>query len=121
MVFARRSRRPSTMFDSRFRDGRGGDFPLRQYLRCKEEFTGGVVHLLVQVIFAVMLGFFGRTLNHLFQRHGGDLNPAYRWLALGLLGIFILSVLRRLYYKVVELRDLRREMAHLQEEMRRAD
>ena len=29
MVFVKKSRRPSKMFDSRFRDGRGGDFPLR--------------------------------------------------------------------------------------------
>ena len=91
---------------------------MRQYLRCKEEFTGGVVHLLVQALFAAMLVLFGRTLNNLFLRHGADLNPAYRWLALALLGIFILSVLRRLYYKVKELRDLRREMALLDREMR---
>jgi hypothetical protein len=118
MVFAKRSRRKSSLFDSKFRDGSGGDFPLRQYLRCREEFSGGIVQVLVTLVFAIMLGLFGRTLNTLFVTHGADLNPAYRFMALGLLVIFILSVLRRLYYKVVELRDLRREMARLQQEMR---
>lgn len=121
MVFAKRSRRPSPIFDSRFRDGRGGDFPLRQFLRCKEEFSGGLVHLLLQVIFVVTLGFFGRTLNNLFTSHGGDLNPVYRWAALGLLGLFILSVVRRLYYKVRELGEIRREMERLRIEMRNTD
>jgi hypothetical protein len=121
MVFVKKSRRPSRMFDSRFRDGSGGDFPLRQFLRCKEEFSGGVVQVLLLAVFAVTLGFFGRTLNNLFNVHGQDLNPAYRWVALGLLGVFILSVIRRLYYKVVELREIRREMERLKIEMSNPD
>ncbi len=109
------------MFDSRFRDGRGGDFPLRQFLRCKEEFSGGLVHLLLLAVFIVTLVFFGRTLNNLFVTHGENLNPAYRWGALLLLGIFILSVIRRFLYKVVELKELRREMARLRIEIRNPD
>lgn len=118
MVFSRKSRRPSAMFDSRFRDGRGGDFPLRQFLRCKEEFSGGLVHLVLLGAFIVTLIFFGRTLNNLFIAHGSDLNPIYRWGALFLLGIFVLSIIRRLYYKVIELREIRREMDRLRIEMR---
>ncbi len=52
-MLQRKHRRPSAMFDSRFRDGSGGDFPLRQFLRCKEEFSGGLVHLLLLGAFAV--------------------------------------------------------------------
>ncbi len=106
------------MFDSQFRSGEGGDFPLRQYLRCKEEFSGGLVHLVLLGAFFVTLVGFGNTLNNLFQRHGSEINPAYRWLALGLLLIFLLSVLRRVVHKVLDLRDIRREMAFLKNEMR---
>jgi hypothetical protein len=121
MMFEKRSRRPSTMFDSRFRDGSGGDFPLRQFMRCKEEFSGGVVHLFLLVAFIFTLGLFTRTVDNLFSAHGEDLNPLYRWLALGLLVIFTLSVVRRLYYKVLELREIRREMGRLREEMRQPE
>jgi hypothetical protein len=121
VLFGKKSRRPSSMFDSRFRDGRGGDFPLRQFLRCKEEFSGGLVHLLLLGVFAVTLVFFGRTLNNLFVTHGADLNPTYRLGALVILGFFILSVIRRIYYKVLELREIRREMAQLRIEMRNTD
>lgn len=109
------------MFDSRFRDGSGGDFPLRQFMRCKEEFSGGLVHLLLLAAFAVTVGLFTKTINNLFLVHGTELNPVYRWAALGLLVIFTLSILRRLYYKVVELREIRHEMDRLRQEMRQAD
>ncbi len=120
MLISRRSRRKSSQFDSRFRSGEGGDFPLRQYMRCKEEFSGGLVHLILLGAFFVTLLGFGKTLNNLFLRHGTELNPAYRWLALGLLVIFLLSVLRRVIHKIQDLRDVRREMAFLKEEMRRS-
>ena len=120
-MFGKKSRRPSTMFDSQFRDGRGGDFPLRQFLRCKEEFSGGLVHLLLLGAFVVTLGFFTRTLNNLFVVHGADLNAAYRVGALALVALFILSVLRRFYHKIVELKEIRREMDRLQIEIRNTD
>ena len=101
------------MFESRFRDGRGGDFPLRQYLRCREDFTSGLVHMVLLAVFAFTLVMFGRTVNDLFLAHGADLNPWYRRLAFVLLAAFVLSVLRRMYYKVVDLRDIRGEMRRL--------
>ena len=121
MLILKRSRRKSTVFDSRFRDGRGGDFPLRQYLRCREDFTSGLVHAGLTIVFGVTLVAFGRTLGHLFDSHGADLNPWYRRTTMILMGFFILSVLRRLYYKVMELREIRQEMAHLQAEFRNPD
>ncbi len=95
MLISKRSRRKSAMFDSRFRSGEGVDFPLRQYLRCKEEFSGGVIHLILLVAFVITLLSFGKTLNNLFLNHGEDTNPAYRWMALGALLVFVLSILRR--------------------------
>ena len=121
MRISKRSRRKSTMFDSRFRDGSGGDFPLRQYLRCREEITSGLVHTLLYVAFVVTLVIFTRTLSNLFATHGADLNPWYHRAALLLMGLFILSVLRRLYYKVMELREIRVEMNRLEGEFRSQD
>jgi hypothetical protein len=114
MLISKRSRRKSEVFSSRFREGGAGDFPLRQYLRCREDFTSGLVHTLLTVAFAVTLVIFARTLWALFDSHGADLNPAYRWVAMVLMGLFVLSVLRRLYYKVMELKEIRQEMARLQ-------
>ncbi len=114
MLISKRSRRKSDSFESRFRDGSAGDFPLRQYLRCREDFSSGVVHAVLTIVFILTLLGFGRTLGHLFDSHGAALNPSYKWLTLAMVGIFVLSVLRRLYYKVMDLREMRREMAHLQ-------
>ena len=120
MLISKRYRRKSTLFDSQFRTGEGGDFPLRQYMRGKEEFSGGLVHLVLLIAFFVTLMGFGKTLNTLFLNHGADLNPAYRWVALGSLVMFLLSVLRRVVHKMLDLRDVRREMAILKIEMGRS-
>ena len=114
MLISKRSRRKSEVFASRFREGGADDFPLRQFLRCREDFSSGVVHALLTVAFMVTLAIFVRTLGHLFDSHGAHLNPLYKWATLGLMALFILSVLRRLYYKVMELREIRKEMARLQ-------
>ncbi|MEN8005481.1 MAG: hypothetical protein ABFS42_00580 [Candidatus Krumholzibacteriota bacterium] len=121
MLISKRSRKKSDLFESRFRDGSGGDFPLRQYLRCREDFSSGLVHCLLYVAFAVTLVVFTRTIDDLFSTHGADLNPWYRRGALFLMGLFVLSVLRRLYYKVVDLRETRVEMKRLKAEFRNQD
>jgi uncharacterized protein YhhL (DUF1145 family) len=118
MPISKKSRRRSDLFESRFRDGSGGDFPLRQYLRAREDFTSGLVHVVLYLAFVVSLVMFTLAINDLFTVHGADLSPWYRRMALFLMGIFTLSVLRRLYYKVLELREIRVEMAHLQGEFR---
>ena len=117
MLISKRSRRKSSQFDSRFRDGSGGGFPLRQYLRCKEDFFSGIVHVGLWCVFIVTLILFGRTVDQLFRNHGQDLSPWFHRMALAAMAIFILSVMRRLYYKVVELRDIRREMGVLRDEI----
>ncbi len=109
------------MFDSRFRDGSGGDFPLRQYLRCREDFSSGLLHTLLYIAFVVTLVLFTRAILHLFTSHGADLSPWFRRGAVIMMGLFILSVLRRLYYKVVDLREIRVEMGHLKNEFQNQD
>jgi hypothetical protein len=114
MLISKRSRRKTDAFESRFRGGDAGDFPLRQYLRCRDDFSSGLVHAGLTLVFAVTLVAFGRTLDNLFDSHGTQLNPWLRRMALLMVGLFVLSVLRRLYYKVRELAEIRREMARLQ-------
>ena len=121
MLISKRSRRKSELFNSRFTDGRGADFPVRQYLRCREDFTSGLVHILLYIAFAVTLVVFTFTLDDLFSVHGSQLNPWFRRGTLFLMGLFVLSVLRRLYYKVMELRDIRSEMQNLKSEFRQRD
>jgi hypothetical protein len=91
---------------------------LRQYLRCREDFSSGLLHSLLTVAFVVTLLVFTRALDHLFSSHGAALNPWFRRGALFLMALFILSVLRRLYYKVVDLKETRAEMKRLHEEFR---
>ncbi|MFT5232334.1 MAG: hypothetical protein ACI9UQ_000354 [Candidatus Krumholzibacteriia bacterium] len=80
-----------------------------------------MVHAALNVAFLVTLGLFTRTLGSLFDQHGQDLNSLYKPAAWALMGLFMLSVLRRLYYKVKELREIRAEMAHLQSQFRETE
>jgi hypothetical protein len=117
MLISKKSRRKSDLFGSRFRDGSGGGFPLRQYLRAREDFASGIVHLVLICVFVVTLVVFTGTIHSLFGKHGEDLNPWFHRMALAVMALFILSVLRRLYYKVLELKEIRREMQQIQAEI----
>lgn len=120
MLITKKSRRSSTLFDSKFRDGSGVDFPVRQYLRCREDLLSGLVHVALLAAFLGVLVAFGRTLAAFFSSHSEQVDP---WVLRGawvLLAVFCLSVFRRLYYKVAELRYLRREMQELKASFRGA-
>ena len=113
MLISKRYRRKSELFESRFKDVSSVDFPVRQYLRCREDLFSTIVHVALLAVFAGTLMAFGRTLAGLFDQHGAHLSPWYERGAFALLAVFCLSVLCRLYYKVTELRNLRREMVEL--------
>lgn len=113
MLISKRSPRTSERFSSRFGDGAPGDFPLRQYLRLREDLQVQSVHAALTALLAVLLLVFGRALDGLFLAHGAHLSPWYRRGLWFLVVILALSVLRRLYYKLVELRQIRREMLEL--------
>lgn len=118
MLISRKSRRSSKLFESRFRDGAGVDFPLRQYLRCREEFLGGLVYAALLTVFSVSLLFFCGTVSELFANHGAHLNPWFHRLALAMVLAFFLVVLRRVFGKLRELGSIRREMHRLKSEFR---
>ena len=117
MLISKKSRRKSDQFESRFRDGSGGGFPLRQYVRAREDFTSGLVHLGLRFVFVVTLVVCTGPINALFPTHGADLSPWFGRIAMVVMVFFELSVVRRLYYKVLELRGIRREMHHLRAEI----
>ncbi len=113
MRISKRSPRTSERFSSRFGDGAPGDFPLRQYLRLREDLGVQALHSALTALFVVLLLVFGRAFDGLFRAHGAHLNPWYRRGVWILIVILALSVLRRLYYKLVELRQIRRDMQEL--------
>ncbi|MFO7652442.1 MAG: hypothetical protein R6X25_01325 [Candidatus Krumholzibacteriia bacterium] len=119
MLISRRSPKKSKLFQSRFKDGSGVDFPLRQYLRCREDLMSGSLHLVLLVAFTVTVGFFGPTVNEIFERHGGDLPGGLRWTALAMVAAFVLLLVRRVVNRGRELRETWQEMRRLQSELRR--
>ena len=118
MLITKRSRRPDDSYRSRFRDGGGVDFPLRQYLRCRDDLFSGMVHFVVLAAFVVSLVFFGRTMNDLFDSHGGHLDPWVRRGAMLMLGLFVLLMARRLLLKFRYLRETRAEMQAMKAQLR---
>jgi hypothetical protein len=120
MLISKKSPRTSARFASRFGDRSIGDFPLRQYLRLREDLTLGAVQTSLTALFLVLILVFGKAFDGLFNSHGAGLSPWYRRGVWFLIAIFALSVARRLYYKLVGLRQIRREMKDLRASFRQA-
>ncbi len=115
MLISKRSRktqRSDSPFHSRFRQIEA-DFPLRQYLRCRDEFTQRIIHSAVLSGIIVALVLFGRTLHHLFQRHGALVSPWYERTALFALAVVCWLLVRRIWRNLTTLRELRAEMGVL--------
>ncbi|MBK7188286.1 MAG: hypothetical protein IPH86_06280 [bacterium] len=120
MLISKRSPRTSERFPGRFGDGAPGDFPLRQYLRLREDLSVRTVHAALTAMLFILIIVFGKTFDGLFRIHGAGLNPWYRRGVGVLVVIFALSVSRRLYYKLMEMRQIRREMSELRAGFRHA-
>lgn len=118
MLISKRSPRTSERFPGRFGSGAPGGFPLRQYLRLREDLSVRTVHASLTAMLIVLIVVFGRAFDGLFRLHGAGLSPWYRRGVGVLIAIFALSVARRLYYKLVEMRQIRREMRVLRSAFR---
>lgn len=118
MLISRKYRRSDDPFQSRFRTGEGVQFPLRQYLRCREDLFSGSVHFLLLIAFTIAMVVFARTVDQLFAVHGAELNPWYRRGALLLMILLLLSLLHRIGRKFAFLRETRAEMRVLREQFR---
>ncbi len=112
MLISKRSRKTETddsRFRSRFRDAEV-NFPLRQYMRCRDAFAQRIIHSVILTGIVVALMLFGRTLHHLFERHGMHLNPWYERFCLLALALVCLVILRRIWGHLGSLPELRRDM-----------
>jgi len=112
MLITKKSRKRSDKFRSRF-DAGESSFPIRQYLRCREEMISGIIHAVLMLFFLVTLVFFAKTLDNFFQAHADTINPLYRWGALAVLIGMILLVGRRIWSKIRDIREARDEMHEL--------
>ena len=120
--------RGSDAFRSRFLAAGREAAPIRHARQLREYLASQLIQAIVLVGFLVALGFFARTVLHLFDRHGVDLNPWYLRLCLaGILVCFVLFA-RRLLGRVREIRDARsdlrevnRELTALRDRYRRTD
>ncbi len=118
MLISKRSRRESKLFKSRFGDPQSLDFALRQYHRCREEYYSTILHGVLLLAFGVLVALFGRSVWHLFIRHGEQAAPIWRYLSLGVVLLMLGSIIRRVVGKVAELRELKRDMARYRARIR---
>lgn len=106
-------------FRSRF-EGDGDSFPLRQMLRCREEFVQRCVLSVVQTGFGVALVMLGMTIHRAFVRHGADAPGWVEPVSLGLVAFVLLLVVRRVVNNVREAVALRGEIRRYREEFKDA-
>jgi len=90
---------------------------LRHARQLQEHLAGEVVLFALQAGFLVALAFFGRTLIHLFDRHGAELDPWY--LRLSLLGVVVCFVLvaRRVWARGRDILEVRRDLRHARQQL----
>jgi hypothetical protein len=111
-------RRSSALFQSRFLAKGHEAAPLRHARQLREHLAGQVVQVVLMVGFAVALGFFARSILHLFERHGAGLSPWYLRLCLGGILVCFVLVVRRIVARIQEILWLRRELAETQRKLR---
>ena len=104
-------------FRSRFA-GEAEAFPLRQQLRCREEFVQRCILTVVQTGFGVALVMLGLTIHRALVRHGTTAPDWVEPVSLGLVGLVLLLVVRRVVNNVREAFALRAEMHRLDAEIR---
>ena len=91
---------------------------MRHLSRAREEIVGCVIHVVLIIGFLVAVGFLLRALLDLFDQHGGDRTIWYQRATLAAVGVVMLLIFRRLWRKVREFMDLRREIRELGEQVR---
>jgi len=104
-----RTNRPDHAFRSRFNQAEDL-FPLRQYLRIRDELIQRSVTSLILLGFSVALILFGRSMHNMIARHG---NGGADWLepaGWALVIISLLLTLRRIWRNVQTILVLRLEM-----------
>jgi cytochrome c oxidase subunit IV len=106
-------------FRSRF-EGDADMFPLRQYMRCREEIAHRVILSLVQAGFLVALIYLAFAIHRAFERHG---TSAAAWIepaTLVLVAVVMLSLTRKMLINIRESLRVRKEMKRLTAEIKSA-
>ncbi len=120
MLISKKSPRPSERFFTGPGTGDPGDFPLRRYMRLREDLGSGAAHATLTVLLIILVVALGRGAGVVFARHGKGLSLWYGRCVWMLIAIFTLSAGRVLYYRLRELRRIRREMSQLRASFRNA-
>ncbi len=104
-------------FRSRF-DGDADLFPLRQYMRCRDEIAHRVIFSLVQTGFLVALVYLGWAMHQAFVRHGESAPAWVEPASLLLVLVVMVSVGRKIVINVREAVRVRAEMKRLTAEIK---
>jgi uncharacterized membrane protein len=93
------------------------NFPLRQYRRCRDDFFTGVVQTVLLLALVVAFAVFTRTLWMVLQRHSSAVSPWFSRLIVLALCIMVLAGLWRVWRRLQALREIRREMKMLRQQL----
>jgi cytochrome c oxidase subunit IV len=95
-------------------------FPLRQYMRCRDEIAHRVILAVIQAGFLVALVILGLAIHRAFERHGasaaGWIEPA----TLVLVAVVMISLARKMVVNIRESIRVRAEMRRLTAEIQAA-
>jgi hypothetical protein len=123
MLITRKSRRGNSSinkYESRF-TGKAGSFPLRQYLRAKDEIISKSVLTLIYAGFGIALFLFSKTVYSLFNMHGQHLHISVKWLTVTVVVILALISIYRCYRSIKEIVSIRAEIADYKEQIKQAE
>ena len=103
--------RRSDAFRSRFLEAGRDAAPIRHARQLREYLASQLIQAVILAGFVVALVFFAQALIRLFERHGQQLSPWYLRLCLGGILVCFVLFIRRLFGRVREIRDTRRDLS----------
>ncbi len=106
---SRKNRSSSSAYKSRF-SGDAESFPLRQYLRAKDEIVSRSIMAVIFTGFAIALSVFSKTVFFLINRHGQNLHNSTKWFAAGFVLILVAVALYRCYRCIGEVIAIRQDI-----------
>lgn len=118
MLISKRSPKRSERFPSRLGDGESEGLPLGQYLHLRETLGACAVQVVLLATLVVLLVALAGATDAMWRTLRPGLGNWLRPASAVLILICTLSAGRRLYYKVVEMRQIWRRMSGLRESFR---
>jgi len=115
----RKNKSSSTAYKSRF-SGDTGAFPLRQYLRAKDEIISRSILAVIFAGFAIALLVFSKTIYFLISRHGQNLHYSTKWFAAGFVLILVVVALYRCYRCIREVKTIQQDIKCYKEQIAQA-